>query len=83
VLPSSYLTLEWTPDGKAITFLVAGRNGPGNIWAQPIAGGPPLQLTNFTSDKLVNDTWSKDGKQLAFVRATQVSDVVLISNLNR
>jgi eukaryotic-like serine/threonine-protein kinase len=81
VLPGSYLTLEWTPDGKAVTFLVRGRNGPGNIWAQPIAGGPPRQLTNFTTDRLVNDTWSRDGKQVAFVRATQVSDVVLISDL--
>ena len=81
VIPSSYLTLEWTPDGKALTFLVRGRNGPGNIWAQPIAGGPPQQLTNFTTDRLVNNTWSMDGKQLAFVRATQASDVVMISDL--
>ena len=81
VLPGSYLTLEWTPDGKAVTFLVRGRNGPGNIWAQPIAGGPPQQLTNLTTDRLINDTWSRDGKQLAFVRATEVRDVVLISAL--
>jgi serine/threonine protein kinase len=81
VLPGSYLTLEWTPDGKALTYLVRGRDGPGNIWAQSIAGGPPRQLTNFTVDRLVNNTWSRDGKRLAFVRATNVRDIVLISDL--
>ncbi|MGB7591019.1 MAG: protein kinase, partial [Terriglobia bacterium] len=41
----------WTPDGHAISF-VNSVNGVGNIWEQPVAGGPPKPVTHFTSDKI-------------------------------
>ena len=45
-----------------------------------VDGGPPKQLTNFTSDQIFGFDISRDGKQLALARGTQASDVVLISD---
>jgi serine/threonine protein kinase len=71
--------LTWSPSGKALQvgFL---RNGASNIWEQPLSGGPPHQITNFTSDRIANFAWSRDGKQLFMTRGTATSDVILISN---
>lgn len=70
---------QWSPDGKAIQFLLT-RNGVTNIWSQPIAGGPPKQITTFTSGIVFAFRWSRDGKQLAMARGSRSSDIVLISN---
>jgi Tol biopolymer transport system component len=78
VLPSGFWVYDWTPDGKALSFCASRNN---NIWVQPIAGGPPRQLTNFSPPGVVYNDWSQDGTRLAFVRANPVRDVVLISDL--
>ncbi len=70
--------LRWTADGQTVTYLET-RQGVSNIWGQSLAGGPPVQLTNFKSDLIFSWDWSRDGKQLAVVRGQQISDVVLIS----
>ena len=70
---------RWTPDGTAVAY-IDNSNGPGQIWALPSTGGPAKQLTNFTTDSLFWFDWSRDGKQLAVARGTQLSDVVLISD---
>jgi serine/threonine protein kinase/Tol biopolymer transport system component len=71
--------LAWSPSGKALQvgFL---RDGASNIWEQPLSGGPPRQITNFTSDRIAFFAWSRDGKQLFMTRGTATSDVILISN---
>jgi serine/threonine protein kinase/Tol biopolymer transport system component len=68
----------WTPDGHAISF-VNSVNGVGNIWEQPVAGGPPKPVTHFTSDKIFWYGWSRDGR-LALSRGTDQTDAVLIKN---
>ena len=73
-------TVRWTSDGRALTYLDT-RNGVYNIWAQPLDGSPPTQLTNFTTDQIFAYAWSRDGKRLACARGNQNSDVVLISAL--
>ncbi|HJX92215.1 MAG TPA: protein kinase [Pyrinomonadaceae bacterium] len=80
-LPKSYLTLQWTWDGKALTFLLPTLQGPGNIWAQAIDGDEPQQLTKFTSDGLWYYGWPPDRKQLVFARGAEFRDVVLINDL--
>ena len=70
---------RWTPDGMAVAY-IDNSNGPGQIWALPSTGGPARQLTNFTTDSIFWFDWSRDGKQLAVARGTQLSDVVLISD---
>jgi hypothetical protein len=59
---------------------VLTRNGAANIWEQPIAGGPPRQITNFTSGLIFDFSWSRDGKQMFLSRGENSSDVILISN---
>jgi eukaryotic-like serine/threonine-protein kinase len=71
--------LAWSPSGNALQvgFL---RNGASNIWEQLLSGGPPRQVTNFTSDRISSFAWSRDGKQLLMTRGNTTSDVILISN---
>lgn len=70
--------LRWTGDGRYVTYAETHR-GVSNLWGQPLAGGPPVQLTNFKSDLIFSWDWSRDGK-VACARGTQTSDVVLISD---
>jgi Tol biopolymer transport system component len=74
-------SLRWTADGRAIVYVIT-RGGISNLWAQPLDGGQPKQLTNFTSDLIFSFDLSRDGKQLALSRGMVTSDVLLISNFN-
>jgi len=71
--------IGWTPDGQAVAF-EAERGGVLNIWVQPVGGGPPHQLTHFTSDEIQTFAWSPDGHYLAFSRGTDIRDAVMITN---
>ena len=71
--------LDWTPDSRAIVF-VDSRGGAGNLWVQPIAGGPPRPLTQFTTEGIHSFAWSRDGKQLAIARGNESAEAVLITN---
>ena len=68
----------WSPDGRSISY---GRSdsGVGNIWAMPLDGGKPVQVTHFSSGVISRFAWSPDGKQLAIVHGKATSDVVLFS----
>src|SRR5207253_2762225 len=58
--------LRWTPDRLAIAYVDAATQM--NLWAQPLDGSPPHQLTHFT-DRIVEDfAWSRDGRRLAISR---------------
>ena len=69
--------LGWLPDSTAITYTSESR-GVGNIWMQPLAGGAPKQLTQFTSGQILEHAWSRDGR-LATARGSFAADVVLLS----
>jgi TolB-like protein/Tol biopolymer transport system component/DNA-binding winged helix-turn-helix (wHTH) protein len=69
----------WTPDGRAVAF-VDNRDGVGNLWALPIAGGAPVKLTHFTAQGISFFAFSRDGKQIAIARGTTTTDAVLITN---
>ncbi|HJZ81542.1 MAG TPA: hypothetical protein VKD91_14395, partial [Pyrinomonadaceae bacterium] len=77
-IPAPRGDFKWTPDGRAIAY-VRTISGISNIWAQPIDGGPPKQLTNFQSERIFNFAWSRDGQQLAISRGVVNKDVVLIT----
>jgi serine/threonine protein kinase len=79
VLSMTGTSLSWAPDSKGVMFLDS-REGVGNLWLQPLAGGKPKQITNFSSDRIYSFDWSPDGKQLVVARGTSSSDIVLISN---
>ena len=72
--------VSWTPDGRAVAYIKT-EDGVSNIWALPLDGGKPVQLTDFKSDLIFNFAWSNDGKQLAVARGSETSDVVLIRDI--
>jgi eukaryotic-like serine/threonine-protein kinase len=71
--------LRWAPDGKGLDFLLT-RKGATNVWEQPLAGGEPHPVTDFTSGRIFSFSWSRDGKDLLLAKGMQTSDVVLLSN---
>jgi len=76
---AGYPIIRWTQDGRDLTY-IRDQQGVSNLWAQPLDGSPPKQLTDFTAGQIFNFAWSKDGHQLALARGSQTSDVVLIHN---
>lgn len=74
-----FSNIRWTLDGQAIAY-VSNSEGRTNVWAQPVAGGPPKRLTDFKNEWLMRFDWSRDGKQLICVRGRLTSDLYLISN---
>jgi Tol biopolymer transport system component len=70
--------VKWTPDGRAVAYLQLRSNAV-NLWAQPLDGGKPKQITHFADGIIYNFAWSRDGKQLALARGTYSSDAVLFS----
>ncbi len=71
---------SWTPDGKALAYLVT-KEGVTNIWEQPIEGGSPRQVTDFTSELIFSYAWSRDGSRLAVSRGNRRSDVTLFTRV--
>jgi Tol biopolymer transport system component/predicted Ser/Thr protein kinase len=77
--PSGAVGLRWSPNQKGLQYLLT-KNGATNVWEQPLAGGTPRQITNFTSGRIFDFSWTRDGKQLLLAKGETTSDVVLISN---
>ena len=69
---------KWSPDGRDLVY-VARRKDFSNLWRQPIDGGPPQQLTDFTSGELHNFAFSPDGTLLYVARGYEVRDAMLIA----
>jgi DNA-binding winged helix-turn-helix (wHTH) protein/Tol biopolymer transport system component len=78
-VPSDVSNLRWSPDGKALQYLLT-RGDVTNICEQPLAGGASGQFTKFTSGRIFDFDWSADRKQLLLARGDTSSDVVLIRN---
>ena len=72
------ITFAWWPDGKSIAYLDTASGIP-NVWAQPVDGGAPKQLTNFKSEFLNSFAVSRDGKIAAY-RLSATRDIVLIKD---
>jgi eukaryotic-like serine/threonine-protein kinase len=83
-LPPAYngYSLGWTPDGHALTYVHNTTGNTQNVYMQPLAGGPPVQLTHFDSEPATVKAyaWSRDGKKFAITRARyNDSDVVMFT----
>jgi eukaryotic-like serine/threonine-protein kinase len=79
VRPIGASKLHWSPDQKSLQYLLT-RRGASNVWEQPLSGGPPRPVTDFTSGHIFDFAWSRDGKQLLLAKGEETSDVLLISN---
>lgn len=58
---------RWSPDSKSILF-ESSRSGTSQLWIIGIDGGEARQLTTISTGASVG-TWSRDGKQIAFMSA--------------
>lgn len=72
----------WMPDGKSLTYNVYRKNVY-NIWQQPINGGEPRQLTDFTSGDIYRYAFSSDGSRIYLARGYSTRNAVLIKNFKR
>lgn len=70
---------DWTPNGLAITY-VRHQGDVDNIWALPLAGGKPRELTHFHDLQIPHYAFAPDGR-LAICRGWQNSDAVLATGL--
>jgi Tol biopolymer transport system component len=70
---------RWTSDGRAFIYS-QHQNGVGNLWRQPVDGGPPVQITKLSSEFISNFALSRDGKRVAVSRGNIIADVVLIKD---
>ncbi len=68
----------WSPDGKSLIFI--NSEGLPNLWNYPLDESKPKPLTDFNSGKIVDFSWSSDGKKLFIVRGITNSDLVLIKD---
>ena len=78
-VPGARLPVRWAPDGNALTTALTDGKGVANIWAIPVAGGAPRQLTDFEDDTILSFAWSSAGDRLACIRAALGADVALFT----
>lgn len=71
--------IKWTADGKGLLYNVSDvwREG-GDIWYQPIDGGPPKLYLEAAPQKIYTAEVTADGKKLYYLRGTTTSSIVLI-----
>jgi serine/threonine protein kinase len=67
---------RWMPGGQALAF-VRNQSGVSNLWAYDLRIARITRLTDFREDQILNFAWSPDGKQVAFVRGSLISDAFL------
>jgi Tol biopolymer transport system component/DNA-binding winged helix-turn-helix (wHTH) protein len=77
--PASANAPRWAPAGDSVEYALT-KSGVSNIWQQRLEGGPPKQITHFQSGLIFDFDWWRTGRQLALIRGSKSSDVVLISN---
>ena len=80
-VPFGLQLAKFTPDGKAVAFLLK-RDRATNLWKQALDGGNPVQVTHFTNGTMFAFAWSRDGKHLAFSRGVRKTDVVMMSGFH-
>jgi len=65
--------LRWTPDGRGLAFT----HDQGNLWIQPMSGGPPYALTRVHPGfKVVTFAWSPGGRDLAYTLMADPVDAI-------
>jgi len=76
--PPDSAGFRFSPDGKSIAFVI-DEAGQDNIWIQPLDGSKGRKLTQFNDRQKIQDfRWSPDGRVLALLRFSSVSDVILL-----
>jgi eukaryotic-like serine/threonine-protein kinase len=74
---------QFTPDGNAVVYLIAGDKNEHNLWYHPLDGKPGRQITHFPSEHIWGFSWSPDGKKLLVLRGHTESDVILLRDTSK
>ncbi|HEX3366149.1 S41 family peptidase [Phenylobacterium sp.] len=64
---AKHLWPMWSPDGKTV-FYMSDQSGSENLWRLPAAGGAPIQITHFTSGRVLFPAIALDGSAIVFER---------------
>ncbi|MGA7415105.1 MAG: protein kinase [Bryobacteraceae bacterium] len=67
---------RWMPTGRALAF-VRSQSGVSNLWAYDLETAKTTRLTDFREDQILNFAWSPDGRQVAFIRGSLISNAFL------
>jgi Tol biopolymer transport system component len=78
-VPGFLGTLRWSPDGKALHYVLTS-NGASNIWEQSLSGFKPKPLTHFNSGEIFDFSWTADREHILMTRGQSKRDVVLLSH---
>lgn len=73
------LFFRWSGNGQSLLY-VDDQNQAGNIWAYPIDGGEPKQLTFFESGTIQRFDRIPDSDGFVLSRGNESADLVMISN---
>jgi Tol biopolymer transport system component len=68
----------WSPDSREVAF-INYPDGVGNVYEQPLDGGPAVPLTHFASGRIFNFQWSRQGR-IVLSRGSETVDAVLLRN---
>jgi tricorn protease len=70
---------SWSPDSKWVVYSRMDANFASELYAIPVAGGTPINMTRYATRNF-GISWSSDGKKLAFVsQRRQDLDVFVMS----
>jgi serine/threonine protein kinase len=78
-IPAAGNRVVWDREGSSLLFIDL-RSNAGNIWSKPISGGPPAQITDFSSGRIFDFTLAPDGEAFVCSKGTTSTDVVLIKD---
>jgi Tol biopolymer transport system component/DNA-binding winged helix-turn-helix (wHTH) protein len=73
---------RWTPDDRDLAYRVSEKE-VANIWLQPLDGGEPRPMTNFSHGDIYNFTFSPDGLRIYLAHGNQARNAVLIKNFDQ
>jgi Tol biopolymer transport system component/DNA-binding winged helix-turn-helix (wHTH) protein len=71
-------SVRWGRDGQSLFYLQADDKLIFQIWQQPLAGGPPRQITKLDGQNVFRFALAPDGKQLAYEAGRDIDDLFLI-----
>src|SRR5215831_14445704 len=74
-------SIHWSTDGRSILY-ASTLNNVSNIWSQPVDGGKPTQVTDFSDSLIAAFDLSSDGKRIICSRGVLIRNAVLVVNRN-